>query len=328
MADTFIAVPATAGAVGELSALDPTNCFATASYFDARKRTGDKTFLLSLRSSDNELRCGCGAFLRVGRFNRSLGIASLPKLDAANPFWNGLRGFCREHKVTLLELGTFGSPSGVEIPEIGERFTTRPRMEFVVDLRTDLPSILGSNHKRNVKRGAKSGLVVQRTRSAEGTAKHHELMNLSLNRRRERGEDVPDEVSPDIAAFLEAKAGELFQAVSENVVLSSVLVLRSRSGAYYQTAGTSAEGMAAGASHFLIHNIALALRAEGVEVFNLGGGDEASTLARFKEGFGATPVKLIAADCFVGSPLQRRVGRLIELATSDRASLKKLLLGR
>lgn len=327
MAGGFFAVPARAEAVQELSALLPANVFATTEYFAARELLRDKAWVLGMRDAGGQLLSGCGAFIRKGRINTSMEVTSLPRLGATDPFWAGLREFCSEQGVTLLDLGTFGSDSGGAIPVMGTNFVERDRSEFVIDLRANLQGILGSNHKRNVKKGEKSGLTLGRTRSREGALQHEALMSLSMTRRKDRGEAIAYTPSPDVVAFLEAGAGELFQALSDSTVLSSVLILRAKSGAYYQTAGTSPEGMAAGASHFLIHNIANILASEGVEVFNLGGGDAASTLARFKEGFGATPVKLKAATCYTGSKLRKKVARALELATSERAALKKMVLG-
>ena len=327
MAGGFFAVPASKDSVAELSSRLPANVFATAEYFAARRQLHDSVWVLGMRAPDGALRYGAGAFLRNGRINTTMEVTSLPTLGATDPFWSGVREFCAGQGVTLLDLGTFGSDAGGEIPVIGTHYVERERCEFVIDLSANLVGILGSNHKRNVKRGQKSGLVMQRTRSREGAENHQRLMSLSMNRRRDRGEDIQFTPSPDIIAFLDTSAGELFQAVQDTTVLSSVLVLRSKSGAYYQTAGTSPEGMSAGASHFLIHNIATELAAEGVTIFNLGGGDAASTLARFKEGFGATPVKLKAATSYTGSALRRKVARVLELATTERATLRKLVLG-
>lgn len=323
----FFAVPANKDVVAELSALLPVNVFATAEYFAARRQLHDTAWVLGTRAPDGALLCGAGAFLRKGRINTTVEVPSLPAVDASDAFWDGVREFCAQQGVTLLDLGTYGSDPGGDIPVIGTNYVERERCEFVIDLRANLAGILGSNHKRNVKRGQKSGLVMHRTRSREGAEHHQRLMSLSMKRRRDRGEDIQFTPSPDMIGFLDTRAGELFQAVQGTTVLSSVLVLRSKSGAYYQTAGTSPEGMSAGASHFLIHNIATELAAEGVTIFNLGGGDAASTLARFKEGFGATPVKLKAATSYTGSALRRRVARVLELATTERATLRRLVLG-
>lgn len=329
MGTHLIAVPAQESVVAELSALLPTNPFATVSFFESRRQVGYATWVLGLRNDASGLKCGCGAFLRTGRLNRTLEIPSLPAVGVDSSFWDGLREFCRHHGVTRIELGTFGSPPGAEIPVLGTHCTRRSRCEFVLDVAGDLAAMLSSNHKRNVKRAQKAGLVVRRTRSAEAASAHQALMSQSMDRRRSRGEKVrligP---SPEYMALLQSGAGELSQALRAGTVLSSVLVLNAPKGGYYQSAGTSPEGMAVGASHFLIHSIASQLSADGAQVFNLGGADEESGLARFKAGFGASRVPLPSASCYVGPAWRRRASRTVTLIRSDREALLRLLIGR
>ena len=264
--------------------------------------------MLGLKDRSGEIATGCGAFLTLGRLSRTLDVPSLPHVSAETSFRDGLREFCREHRVTTLVIGTFGSPAGVEIPPFGSDCARRNRCEFLLDLTGDLTSMLRSNHKRNVKKGDKAGLVVRRTRSPEAAIIHRGLMNQSMDRRRSRGENVGRiGPSPDHIAYLESGFGELFQAVHDDTVMSSVLVLHAPKGGYYQSAGTSPEGMAMGASHFLINRIAIQLSEEGREVLNLGGADENSGLAKFKEGFGASPVPLQAATYNLGAWWRRKI---------------------
>ena len=304
--DRFVAVPANTSAVSELAALTPANPFATSSFFESMRRDGLASWVLGLSDATGRLACGCAAFVKSGRLNSSLEIPSLPGIGAESAFWPGLRAFCREQGVSQLALGTFASPGGVEIPPLGQHCIRRSRCEFVLDLGGELTAKLSTNHKRNVKKGQKVGLVIRQTRTSDAAIIHTALMGLSMVRRRSRGESVGS-VSPASAdvAVLQSGAGELFQAVADATVLSSVLVLRAPEGGYYQSAGTSPDGMAVGASQFLIHGIAKQLKADGARVFNLGGADVESSLATFKEGFGASKVPLPSANCYVGSTWRR-----------------------
>jgi len=97
-------------------------------------------------------------------------------------------------------------------------------------------------------------------------------------------------------------------------VVSSLMVLLCRDGAYYQSAGTSPEGMDIGASTFLVSEAIRELAQEEKTVFNLGGaGPESEGLRRFKAGFGAKPVALAAGVYQVGSPMQRGLQSAIKL---------------
>ena len=306
MGSRFIAETAKKDILAEISALMPANPFATAGYFESRRRSGCEVLVAGLRGEAGSLECGCGAFLTKGRLNTTFEIPSLPPVGADSPFWAGLRNFCRHRGVTRLELGTFGSPAGVVIPPLGRHCARRSRTEYVLGLADDLVAKLSSSHKKNMKKAQKAGLEVLRTTAADAVQVHHELVRQSADRRRARGEDVAiGGSSLDYSGILLSGAGELFQARKGATVVSSVLVLRAPNGGYSHSTGTSPEGMSVGASQFLLHNVALRLRAEGARVFNLGGADEGSSLAEFKEGFGASRVPLQSARCHIG-PLWKR----------------------
>ena len=328
MSTQFVAEPAESGIITTLERLQPTNPFATTAFFESRRRLGFSTWVIGLGHPVYGLESGCGAFLRRGKLHSTLELISLPNLGAESVFWNGVSDFCSKHGVTRVELGTFASPYGTDPPCLGSRYVRSNRCEFVLDLSGDLERMLSTNHRRNVRKAQKSRLIVNRTLSPEAAFMHHKLMLQSLQRRRFRGEYVAqDGPSPEIAALLEAGAGELFQAVKEGDVLSSVLVLHAEKGSYYQSAGTSPEGMDVGASQFLIHRIAMELKGQGAHVFNLGGADEESTLARFKEGFGASRRALFWSSCYVGALWRYRISRAMELICSDRTKLRHMLAG-
>jgi lipid II:glycine glycyltransferase (peptidoglycan interpeptide bridge formation enzyme) len=188
--------------------------------------------------------------------------------------------------------------------------TRRTRQEHVLDLeREDVLGGVGSQHRRNISRAVKAGLSIHRTRQASACTQHVELMNASLERRAKRGEEV--EISGQrtrLLALLTSRSGEIFQAVHGEKVLSSILILRSSQGAYYQSAGTLPEGMKVGASPFLVSRVATTLKQEGCRVFNLGGATpDNAGLHRFKAGFGTREVALEAASFCPKSVVARNV---------------------
>ena len=85
-------------------------------------------------------------------------------------------------------------------------------------------------------------------------------MNASLERRAKRGEEVETVRQGHGQALLASGAGELFQAVDGDEILSSMLILRASQGAYYESAGTSPDGMKIGASPFLVSRVAHVLK--------------------------------------------------------------------
>lgn len=298
------------GRFEELASLYPANPLATGRYADAIASLGLQPWILGLRES-GRIVTGCAAFVERGRLSRRLEIPSLPSTSEMESLRDGLIGLCRKLRISEVDLDS-KCQSFVALPTLSREGVKRKRCEFVLDLERPLTTDgLGSNHKRNIKTALKAGLQVRRLRSEGACETHRRLMAASMRRRDERGEEVPVEVEGAAAlAFVRAGAGELFQALGGETVLSSILILRSGRGAYYQTSGTSPEGMDQGASHFLIFETAKVLQFESAISFNLGGaGEESQGLRRFKAGFGAAPVELEAARFQVGGRWQRRLVR-------------------
>ena len=217
--------------------------------------------------------------------------------------------FCKKSKISNLNVNSFASNS-VAIPSLPGEIERRNRIEYVLYLKNStLWDELSSNHRRNIKRGLKADLEMRCITTEQACEEHARLGRASMIRRNNRGESVTLDIQAErFLALIESGAGELYQATGDSEVLSSVLVLKAEKGAYYQSAGTSPEGMKIGASQFLIYNIAEVLQKESMELFNLGGADESqSGLQRFKSGFGATEVKLEAAQFFLGSKFKKKI---------------------
>jgi hypothetical protein len=309
VAITFSAQPEPSDTLcAEVSALAPANPFYTAAYLESRRELGHQPWMLCLNDRAR-IRAACSAFMWAGRLHRTLEIPSLPPVEAAEGFWPELMEFCRRSHVSRLTVNSFGS-SAVAIPPLPTKLNHRPRCEYVLDLVAgDLGRGLAKNHRRNVNRARRAGLRTQRVATPAAYEEHARLIGASMRRRQERGESVA--VDADWRSWLamgRAGAGELFQAVLDRRVLSSVFVLRAKAGAYYQSAGTSPEGMRVGASHFLVYDIARLLRAESLTVFNIGGADGSNPgLQRFKRGFGAAPVPLESAEFWLGRTSRTRL---------------------
>src|SRR5437588_5746705 len=248
--------------------------------------------------------------MKSGYLGRSLEITSLPAFpdwEGSEVFWGGLLQVCRQHRISDLLAHTYAS-AAVTIPALPGEIRRRIRCEYVLELqRPDLWDRLYRDHKRNIKEGRKAGLQMRRAVDQHACQEHARLVGMSLERRKSRGESVPEDVQvQSFVTMTQSGAGELFQAVLDGVVLSSILVLMATRGAYDQTSGTSPQGMASGASHFLVYEIASTLREQSKELFYLGGAGELDFgLKRFKAGFGASLVKLEAAEFFLGSPIRR-----------------------
>jgi len=318
----FFSNIATESIVEELSATSLENPFITLNYLHFLRQRERLGWVLGVKRDDGKIETGCIAYMKKGRINKELVIPSLPAVSIDSVFWDGLRAFCKENNVTYVELCSFASNPCVEIPLFGNYFVSRRRCEFVLNLQCDFYSKFSANHKRNIKKAEKHGVVVTHTRSMDAVSKHIILQNKSMDRRRARGEDVFFcDTGLDTSAYLTSNAGEIFQASYQGDVVSSILILYGNNGAYYQSAGTSLEGMKIGASQFLIYNIACYLSLLNIKCLNFGGAEEGTGLFRFKSEFGATKVLLSAANCHVGSVFYRRLATFVNIIRSDKKKL-------
>lgn len=313
MPETFFARPADEEAVERASATDLDNPFLTPRYLESQRMLGREGWLLALED-EGATRAAALAFLERGRLRRTLTIPSSPPVATDSPFWSGVRTFIAEHGVTDLELSTFATPES-RIPHWPGELERIDRTEFAMPLKdAELLPRVSKSHRERISKGRRKGLVVRREASDAAIDAHLALHINSMERRKSRGEDVPLEFErAGSAALLASGAGELFQAMLGDHVASSLLILRSATGAYSESSGNSKDGMAIGASHFLRFESASALQAEGVTTFYLGGvRPEEEGLRSFKAGFGTTPIDTQSVSAYVGNPMRRHLSSAIQ----------------
>jgi hypothetical protein len=306
----------------ELVALAPGNPFHTPAYAEARAALGWRPWIVAVRG-ERGLLSGCPAFVKSGYLSKLVELPSLPS-NTPPTFWEGLLVWCRRQRASRLEVNSFGS-QGCDIPALAAEQGRRRRCEYVWDLDGDGPAGLSTNHARNIKRGRNANLSLRQSGDVAGCEHHVDLMALSMDRRRDRGESVTAARQVQLteaSALVRHGAGRFFQAIAGGTPLSSVLVLLADDGAYYHSAGTAPEGMKVGASHWLIHEIAGVLRASGRRGFNLGGVSErGSGLEQFKSGFGARRVDLETVTVVTEGGMRRWLGagaRLLRGAATPR----------
>lgn len=301
-----------------LSQLCPANPFCTPAYLQAMRAGGTRVWRLAV-GDQNTLSGGCFCYLQAGRFNRSLIIPSLPAVAVESVFWEGLLNHIRTMKVSRLEVNSYFSPP-VTIPVLKGETRRRTRHEYFVDLQAgELWTILHENHRRRVRKASKAGLQMRCMAEASNCREHAQLMASSMERRTNRGEQVPTEFEvKSFQPLLQSGAGRLYQAVRGTEVLSSVLLLLARQGAYLHSGGTSPEGMELGASHWLHHELMRMLQTEGKTIYNLGGTeDDSSGLALFKSRFGAQVRRLEAVEAFPGGNWRSLLSRAARRLTSS-----------
>jgi len=280
--------------ISEIAVLNPMNPFYTAQYMAYRCNQGFTPWIF-VYGNHIQPNVYCPAFMKTGRLRRSLEIPSMPDIPVDEPFWPRLINFCRQQGISDLSVNSFCSQGGV-IPQLDHETNRKARWEYVLHLKLpDLFMKMRKGHAYGIKRARKIGVEIQRTCDQEAAKVHARLISASMQRRRDRGENVTTSAPTDLLQLIESGAGEIFQAVLASQVISSNLILIAEKAGYTHTQGTSPEGMDCGAAHFLIHGIACALRQEGKEALNLGGTDDPnpeSGLVKFKTGFGVATKKI------------------------------------
>lgn len=317
-----------------LAATAPANPFLTPAWGDARHARGREMVGFALESN-GEFIGGALAARHGGRLRRVLEIESAPAFESdleRNRFWGGVHEWCQRHSVTDLVINSFASDAALEIPSLAGEGPRVVRWEFVLPLRgEDLRARLRKSHRNRVNRGVREGLEVRRGTSIEDRDAHLRAVFGSRQRREERGESIGGDQDPHyFHSFVEASAGEYFQAISpEGEVLSSILVLKAPKGAYTHSSGTLPEGMERSAAHFLRFEMSRILQEEDLDVLYMGGvRDPTGGLAEYKRGFGAEVRRLERVRCFLGSAHRRKLSTVVSLLRDDPLEIVRTLTGR
>ena len=300
--------------------------FCTAAYAHAQKQLGFVPHILKLCDREGGLSLGCLGFLKKGRLGTEFDIPWLPALPADSPFWPGLLSACKTMGVWDLSVRTF---STTPLPALGAETGREHGLEYRLKLTGAKPLVLpSSNHRRSIAKARKDGVTVRRVSTPDAIPLHLALMNASMGRRTARGEAVTGQANTRFfQAMLQHGAAEFAQAVKDHEVASSIFLMRSPQGAYYQTAGTSPEGMSSGTSPFLIAELARILGQEGVTCFDLGGSTPAHAgLSRFKAGFGGEEIPFEIATYSLAPPLLRKLRTILRLLRHKPSALLRELI--
>lgn len=285
--------------------LNPGDIFFAKSYAEVMASTGPSAWLLGMEDT-GRLASGCYGFVTSGRMNRMLRINSLPA-QPNDLFWKGLLEFCSAHGIGCLKLDNHRLPAD-RIPALPGESQRDEHLSYLMDLSGPWESELALNHRRSLRRAGAAGLAVRRKEDRAACDDHRRLVEASTERRRAKGEEV--ELSGSIAlnefpAFVAGGHVELFQAVSGDQALSSVVILRAGEYAWGDSAGTSPRGMQCGASHFLYFHLFQSLRTAGVRIFDFGCAEPDTHLSFFKSRFGAAAHAIESATFYPSGGVRR-----------------------
>jgi len=275
-------------------------------YSAAQVRTvclGGEAWIFTRTAEDRTYPVAYG-ILERGRIRAGLGLTWISESSELETALADLRRFVSRRHVSEFWIESVG-PSRARIPELPRETMRYADQEmFLVDLTRDDPfGAFASNHRRNVRKAAKAGVELLRLSPDEACAIHLDLIRRSVSRRLERGERSWKSTNLErIRTLLGTGHGALFQAGSDGRVLSSKLVLTFGDCAFYETGGSSPDGMAVGASQFLMSSIIDDLVGRDFKTLNLGVvPDDDAGLRRFKAGFGASVVRVDRAYASVGN---------------------------
>ncbi len=291
--------------IEKIAELYPESPFVTPAFCSVRRDLGAEPVTVTLEDGDT-IATGCIAFLTRGRLNTRLEIISLPPLADRDLFWTNLFERCRKQAITWFDVNTFASTTA-ELPSSPSALTRQERREFRIDLtKPDLWALLNRRHRRMVTRAREAGLELQKSNDPEDAGTHVALANLTLGRLKKKGAAIDSEINKvEIEKFLAYGVGDLYRVVKGDEIMGTLFIAKSRTGAYAQSSGTSDNGRAVGASHFLFHEVACRLKDESLRVFNIGGVEEkGSGLSEFKIGFGSEQIDLASAEYYLGGALR------------------------
>ena len=269
---------------------------------------GGKPWIFSLHDGDRLAGAAFGVLSR-GRTRASLGITLTAQLPEEQVFWDGVLAFVSRHTITDFWIEYIGAPEPVmAVPRLAreiERFSNIKL--YVLDLEDEgLFSGFSQNPKRNIKKARKAGVQMIDLPRPQALRAHFDLMDLSMARRAQRGEQIKKKTEDYVSALLATGAGRLYQAALEGQVVSSKLVFVLGDAAYYDSAGTSPQGMELGVSSFLMSEVIRLFKEEKLRIWNLDVASEhAVGLAQFKLGFGPQISLLERAYFSCATPYKR-----------------------
>jgi len=261
------------------------------------------------------------------RLARRLGFSTLPLILESDDkvgacFWTGLKTYCKSKKILWLDMNAFNSTPTI-VPNLGVLNSFTVRREFILkpeEIKLIGKRALSSNHRRNIGKGKKIGLSFEYSANFKACQDHAKLVRHSMIRRKNRGELVSLNQSPDrFFSLTESGVGYFARALLNNDCVSSALILQTTSQAYFQSGGSSPKGMQVGASHSLIWEVIYYLAGKEVPVFNLGGVTENDSpgLMRFKNGFGGKEIELPHRSFIIGNRWRNHTIKAVYLLRSS-----------
>lgn len=241
-------------------------------FLSCQKQTNDY-FILFERNNPSILLIG---FISYGWLRRGLTLISNKPIENTKQIWKFIFDFADRNAIASISIEAYGNKTeNWKIPEDGNGWKCLKEMNsecYVIDLRKK--SGLSKNHKRNIKKAKKINCEI-----IEPSAKSNSDVAISLSRlctisyarHSDRGETIQSpRFLKNITQLLKNQYSRVFQAKCDNKIMASNLIIQIGDSAYYDSGGTTSEGMNNGVSYYLMSRIIEVLQKCGIVFFSLG----------------------------------------------------------
>jgi hypothetical protein len=268
----------------------------------------------------------------LGRLLRSMEMPAYPAAAGADPAVGGAilaeaeRAARKVGCARLSVHSNFSGGAGLALSPLG--YTTRDRVEFLVDLTSDADTLwkaIKKDQRERIRRLERDGIQYEATSAAEGMEQLHAVRQTALERRLERdqGFDLP----PDLEYYgllyrtlVEPGAARLLIARQEGDVVAAILYATFAHKAYSVFSGSTEAGYKLSAQTGLFWFAVTTFKQDGYRLLNRGGvpaeaeqeGHELHGIYRFKHRLGTTPARSASGEKVL-SPVKDRFAKLREL---------------
>ena len=221
--------------IEELEDLYPFNPFFSNAFYESCLELGYSAILFGCKER-NKIINHCIGLISDRFLRKSILINSMHCSSYQNEFWYGFQKYCKKNRIWTVNIENYFSEP-FTIPKLFGETERFQRREYTINLdRNNLYEKLSKNHKRNINKAKKNGFVIKRTQDYEASHIHLELILQSFKRREmEIKKNQINFQLKSYIAYLKNNSGEIFQAINDKIVHSSILILKSKIGGYYQS---------------------------------------------------------------------------------------------
>ncbi len=172
---------------------------------------------------------------------------------------------------------------------VSEQFHLLPKKNLLLDLSASFSSIekkYSENHKRNISKATKAGMLFEEIASVKD---FQEFYLQNINRAKENFKPQHEKIFKQLTEVVSKKSAGMFLAVSDQAgkPMAACLLIKHKNRIINIINTSSTEGKKSGASHFLFSQIIKEYASKNL-VLDFEGSSIAG-VARFYEGFGASP---------------------------------------